>query len=127
MSVVPGTATSPVANGALQPMLRHRVNAFPKFELLARYGKTRPEFGSPPSQPRGKPHPAPSGSPLRRRVSATGALKMTAWLDENCGADGWVMTPFGTRGALNAALSIYFSDGTPASGFVTRWRVGAKV
>ena len=26
--------------------------------------------------------------------------RMTAWLDENCGADGWAMTPSGTRGVL---------------------------
>ena len=31
--------------------------------------------------------------------------QMTAWLDENCGADGWAMTPSGTRGPLNDALS----------------------
>jgi hypothetical protein len=31
---------------------------------------------------------------------------MTAWLDENCGADGWAMTPSGTRGVLNDAVSI---------------------
>jgi hypothetical protein len=24
-----------------------------------------------------------------------------AWLDENCGAEGWAMTPSGTRGVLN--------------------------
>jgi hypothetical protein len=33
---------------------------------------------------------------------------MTAWLDENCGADGWAMTPSGMRGRLNDAVSIYF-------------------
>jgi len=26
--------------------------------------------------------------------------EMTAWLDENCGADGWAMTPSGMRGVL---------------------------
>jgi hypothetical protein len=46
---------------------------------------------------------------------------MTAWLDENCGADGWAITPFGTRGALNDAVSIYFLDPTLASAFVARW------
>jgi hypothetical protein len=35
---------------------------------------------------------------------------MTAWLDENCGADGWAMTPSGTRGVLNDAVAIYFPD-----------------
>ena len=33
----------------------------------------------------------------------------TAWHDENCSADGWAMTPAGTRGVLNDALSMYFS------------------
>jgi hypothetical protein len=36
--------------------------------------------------------------------------EMTAWLDENCGADGWAMTPSGMRGVLNDAVSIYFLD-----------------
>ena len=49
--------------------------------------------------------------------------QITAWLDENCGADGWAMTPSGTRGVLNDALSIYFGDATLASAFVARWCV----
>jgi hypothetical protein len=49
--------------------------------------------------------------------------QITAWLDENCGADGWVMTPSGTRGVLNDALSIYFGNAT----LVARWCVGTKV
>jgi hypothetical protein len=53
--------------------------------------------------------------------------QITAWLDENCGADGWAMTPSGTRGVLNNALSIYFADMTLASAFVARWCVGTKV
>ena len=53
--------------------------------------------------------------------------QITAWLDENCGADGWAMTPAGTHGVLNDALSIYFADATLASAFVTRWCVRAKV
>jgi hypothetical protein len=52
--------------------------------------------------------------------------EMTAWLDENCGADGWAMTPSGTRDVLNDALSIYFADATLASAFVARWCVVAK-
>ena len=52
---------------------------------------------------------------------------MTAWLDEYCGVDGWPMTPSGTRGVLNDALSIYFADATLASAFVARWYVGARV
>ena len=31
--------------------------------------------------------------------------RMTAWLDENCGADGWAITPSGTRGVLNDPVS----------------------
>ena len=53
--------------------------------------------------------------------------QITAWLDENCGADAWAMTPLGTRGVLNDALSIYFADATLASAIVARWCVGAKV
>jgi hypothetical protein len=53
--------------------------------------------------------------------------QMTAWLDENCGADGWAMTPSGTRGVLNDAISLYFADATLASAFVARWCVGSKV
>jgi hypothetical protein len=52
---------------------------------------------------------------------------MTAWLDENCGADGWAMTALGTRGVLNDALSIYFADATLASAFVARWCIGSQV
>ena len=53
--------------------------------------------------------------------------QITAWLDESCGADGWAMTPAGTRGVLNDALSIYFADATLASAFVARWCIVAKV
>jgi hypothetical protein len=34
--------------------------------------------------------------------------QMIVWLDENCGAGGWAMTPSGMRGVVNDALSIYF-------------------
>jgi hypothetical protein len=50
--------------------------------------------------------------------------EIKAWLDENCGASGWAMTPSGTRGVLNDALSIYFGDPTLASAFVARWCAG---
>jgi hypothetical protein len=52
---------------------------------------------------------------------------ITAWLDENCGADGWGMTPSGVRGVLNDAVSIYFLDATLASAFVARWCTGSMV
>jgi hypothetical protein len=47
--------------------------------------------------------------------------QITAWLDENCGADAWAMTPSGMRGVLNDAVSIYFADATLASAFAARW------
>jgi hypothetical protein len=31
---------------------------------------------------------------------------MHAWLDENCSAYGWAMTPAGLRGVVNDALAI---------------------
>jgi hypothetical protein len=70
--------------------------------------------------------------PVRVRIALPPASlgqhhpQITAWLDENCGADGWAMTASGTRGVLNDALSIYFRDATLASAFVTRWCAGAK-
>jgi len=53
--------------------------------------------------------------------------QITAWLGENCGADGWAMTPSGTRGVLKDAISIYFADATLATAFAARWCAGAKV
>ena len=52
---------------------------------------------------------------------------ITAWLDENCGADGWAITPSGERGVLNDAVSIYFLDATLASAFVALWCAGSIV
>ena len=52
--------------------------------------------------------------PVRIRIAVppTGLgqryTQITAWLDENCGADGWAITPSGTQGVLNDAVSIYF-------------------
>jgi hypothetical protein len=53
--------------------------------------------------------------------------EMHAWLDENCGADGWAMTPSGLRGVVNDAVAVYFLDPTVASGFVARWCAANKV
>ena len=53
--------------------------------------------------------------------------RIKVWLDENCGANGWAMTPSGTRGVLNDALSVYFGDPTLASAFVARWCAGYSV
>jgi hypothetical protein len=44
---------------------------------------------------------------------------MTAWLDDDCGADGWAMTPSGARWVLNDAPSIYLLDATLAGGSVS--------
>ena len=59
--------------------------------------------------------------------------QINAWLDEN-GANEWAITPSGTRGVLNDAVSIYFADAvsiyfadaTLASAFVARWCAVAK-
>jgi hypothetical protein len=70
--------------------------------------------------------------PVRIRIGAPPEglgqrhTQMAAWLDENCGADRWAMTPSGTRGVLNDALSIYFVDAALANAFVARWCVGGK-
>ena len=37
------------------------------------------------------------------------------------------MTPSGTRGVLNDALSIYFPDPALAGAFAARWSIGYKV
>jgi hypothetical protein len=72
-------------------------------------------------------------SPVRIRIGVPPSglgqrhTQITAWLDENCGADRWAMTPSGTRGVLNDALSIYFADAALANAFVARWCVGARV
>jgi hypothetical protein len=53
--------------------------------------------------------------------------QMHAWLDGNCGAAGWVMTPSGVRGVINDAVAVYFLDATLASAFVARWCAGFRV
>jgi hypothetical protein len=53
--------------------------------------------------------------------------QIIGWLDENCGSNGWAMTPSGMRGVLNDAVSLYFADATLASAFVARWCAGSKV
>jgi hypothetical protein len=51
---------------------------------------------------------------------------MHAGLDENCGADGWAMTPAGLRGVINDQLQSIFADATSAAAFMARWCVGRK-
>ena len=53
--------------------------------------------------------------------------ELQAWLDDNCGAEGWAMTPSGLRGVVNDAVAVYFCDATLASGFVARWCRGYRV
>jgi hypothetical protein len=86
-----------------------------------------------PGNPRDMITTAERRLPVRIRISVPpGGLgrrhaDITAWLDANCGSDGWAMTPSGMRGVLNDAISIYFADATLASAFVARWCVGSKV
>jgi len=81
-----------------------------------------------PGNPRGMITLAERRFPVRIRIAIPPKglgqrhTQMTNWLDENCGADGWAMTPSGTRGVLNDALSIYFADATLARAFVARCR-----
>jgi hypothetical protein len=85
-----------------------------------------------PGNPRDLITSAERRFPVRIRIGVPpGGLgqrhpQITAWLDENCGADGWAGTPSGTRGVLNDAISLYFADATLASAFVARWCVGSK-
>jgi hypothetical protein len=53
--------------------------------------------------------------------------EIQVWLDDNCGADGWAMTPAGLRGVVNDAVAVYFLDATSAAAFVARWCAGSKV
>jgi hypothetical protein len=86
-----------------------------------------------PGNPREMVTAAERSFPVRIRIAVPPNglgqryAQITAWLDENCAADGWAITPSGTRGLLNDALSIYFADATLASAFVARWCIGAKI
>jgi hypothetical protein len=53
--------------------------------------------------------------------------QMHAWLDGNCGADEWAMTPAGLRDVVNDAVAIYFRDAALAAAFVSRWCIGSRV
>src|SRR5215469_899215 len=54
--------------------------------------------------------------------------QIKVWLDENAGATGWAMTPSGTRGVLNDAVSIFLQmphsrvPSSPGGAPVTRSR-----
>jgi len=62
-----------------------------------------------------------SGSAFRPAAFGQRYMEMTAWLDGNCGAEGWAMAPSGMGGVPNDAVLIYFLDATLASAFVARW------
>jgi hypothetical protein len=70
--------------------------------------------------------------PVRVRVALPAGgfgVRLTAmheWLDQNAGADGWAMTPSGSRGIVNDAVAVYFADAAIAAGFVARWCAGHK-
>jgi hypothetical protein len=53
--------------------------------------------------------------------------QMIAWLDANCGANSWSMTPSGTYGIVNDSLAIYFLDSALARVFVNRWCIGCRI
>jgi hypothetical protein len=53
--------------------------------------------------------------------------QIIAWLDANCGADGWTSTPSSTRGVVTDALAVYFLEATIASAFVARWCATQRV
>jgi hypothetical protein len=65
--------------------------------------------------------------PVRVRVAVPQAgfgqrlTEMHGWLDENCGVDGWLMTPSGLRGVVNDAVALYFLQAAHAAAFVARW------
>ena len=72
---------------------------------------------------------AESRFPVRLRVAVPpGGFgrrldRMHAWLDENCGAEGWVIAPSRLRGVVNDAVALYFRDPAAAAAFVARWCV----
>jgi hypothetical protein len=68
----------------------------------------------------------PGADQIRDTGPVDSAIGSIRWLDENCGADGWAMTPSGARGVVNDAIAIYLADATIASAFVARWCAGHK-
>jgi hypothetical protein len=65
--------------------------------------------------------------PVRVRVGVPSAgfgerlNRLHAWLDDNCGADGWEITPAGMRSVINDAVAVYFRDAAMAAAFAARW------
>jgi hypothetical protein len=69
-----------------------------------------------PGNPREMITSAERRFPVRIRIAVPPSglgqryTQITGWLDENCGANGWAITPSGTRGVRNDAVSIYFAE-----------------
>jgi len=51
---------------------------------------------------------------------------MHAWLDQVCGAAGWVSAPAGLIGVMNDAVAFYFDDAALAHAFVNRFCCGYR-
>jgi hypothetical protein len=51
---------------------------------------------------------------------------MYAWLDEVCGAAGWMAAPAGFIGVMNDAVAFYFGDAAFAHAFVNRFCCGYR-
>jgi hypothetical protein len=51
---------------------------------------------------------------------------MRAWLDHNCGPQGWASGPAGFRGIANDAVAFYFNDRALAHAFVERFSCGYR-
>jgi hypothetical protein len=100
------------------------------FARIAAYLPTRrlSDFGAQADAPA----PGPTGRSTETASIPTGGFgpqltDLHAWLDENCGADGWAMTPAGLRGVVSDAVAIYFLYATLAAAFVSRWCSGSRV
>src|SRR5690349_18683538 len=52
--------------------------------------------------------------------------RITAWLDDNCGADGWAITPSRLPGAVNHAVAVHFVEPALAGAFIARWCRAAR-
>jgi hypothetical protein len=52
--------------------------------------------------------------------------RITAWLEENCGADGWAITPSRLPGSVSDAIAVHFGDPALAGAFIARWCRGGR-
>ncbi len=51
---------------------------------------------------------------------------MLAWLDHNCGRDGWASAPAGHGGIVNDAVAFYFADREAGRAFIGRFCCGYR-